>query len=99
MAEHLRKFQREEGVVFIGKAQEKTPVFRTEKRKSPKTGRPYPWIVRSTAMVNHYYVYAFDRDFGTCFLEFCSYFPFNTKLGPHVHEYASCQPARQRTAS
>ena len=64
MAEHLRKFQREEGVVFIGKAQEKTPVFRTEKRKSPKTGRPYPWIVRSTAMVNHYYVYAVDRDFG-----------------------------------
>src|SRR6266849_4039166 len=52
MAEHLRKFQREEGVVFIGKAQEKTPVFRTEKRKSPTTGRPYPWIVRSTAMVN-----------------------------------------------
>ena len=33
MAEHLRKFQRPEGVVFIGKAQEKTPVFRTEKRK------------------------------------------------------------------
>src|SRR5229473_2304910 len=63
MAEHLRKFQREEGVVFVGKAQEKTPVFRTEKRKSPTTGRPYPWIVRSTAMVNHYYVYAFDRDF------------------------------------
>src|SRR5229473_422749 len=50
MAEHLRKFQRPEGVVFIGKAQEKTPVFRTEKRKSPKTGRPYPWIVRSTAI-------------------------------------------------
>src|SRR4030088_3314680 len=34
MAEHLRKFQRPESVVFIGKAQEKTPVFRTEKRKS-----------------------------------------------------------------
>ena len=50
MAEHLRKFQRPEGVVFIGKAQEKTPVFRTEKRKSPTTGRPYPWIVRSTAI-------------------------------------------------
>jgi hypothetical protein len=26
MAEHLRKFGEEEGVVFIGKAQEKTPV-------------------------------------------------------------------------
>jgi hypothetical protein len=25
MAEHLRKFDKEEGVVFVGKAQEKTP--------------------------------------------------------------------------
>jgi len=67
MAEHLRHFAHEEGVVFVGKAQEKTPVFRTEKRRSPTTGRPYPWIVRSTAMVNHYYVYAVDRDFGPFF--------------------------------
>jgi hypothetical protein len=48
MAEHLRKFHRTEGVVFVGKAQEKTAVFRTEKRRSPITGLPYPWIVRST---------------------------------------------------
>jgi hypothetical protein len=54
MAEHLRAFDKDEGVVFIGKAQEKTPVFRTEKRRNPKTGQPYPWIVRSSAMVNHY---------------------------------------------
>ena len=38
----LRGFAHEEGVVFIGKAQEKTAVFRTEKRHSPRTGRPYP---------------------------------------------------------
>jgi hypothetical protein len=30
-AEQRRKFERAEGVVFIGKAQEKTPVFRTER--------------------------------------------------------------------
>ena len=53
MAEHLRRFGQGEGVLFVGEAQEKTPVFRTEKRKSPTTGAPYPWIVRSTAMVNH----------------------------------------------
>src|SRR6266702_4693193 len=98
MAEHLRKFHRPEGVVFIGKAQEKTPVFRTEKRKSPTTGRPYPWIVRSTAMVNHYYVYAVDRDFGPFFLKFCSYFPFNAKLCLNGHEYAKRQLARQGIA-
>ncbi len=98
MAEHLHKFSKEEGVVFIGKAQEKTPVFRTEKRKNPKTGQPYPWIVRSTAMVNHYYVYAVDRDFGPFFLKFCSYFPFNAKLCLNGHEYAKRQLARKGIA-
>jgi hypothetical protein len=98
MAEHLRKFRQEEGVVFVGKAQEKTPVFRTEKRKSPTTGRPYPWIVRSTAMVNHYYIYAVDRDFGPFFLKFCTYFPFNAKLCLNGHEYAKQQLARKEIA-
>lgn len=95
MAEHLRQFGKEEGVVFIGKAQEKTKVFRTEKRASPTTGKPYPWIVRSTAMVNHYYVYAVDRDFGPFFLKFCSYFPYNAKLCLNGHEYAKRQLARK----
>jgi DNA-binding HxlR family transcriptional regulator len=94
-AEHLRDFARDEGVVFIGKAQEKAPVFRTEKRRNPKTGQPYPWIVRSTAMVNHYYVYAVDRDFGPFFLKFCTYFPFNAKLCLNGHEYAKRQLAQR----
>src|ERR1051325_1786932 len=54
-AEYLAHFAGSEGVLFVGKAQEKTPVFRTEKRRNPKTGQTYPWIVQSTAMVNHYY--------------------------------------------
>src|SRR5258708_26931661 len=91
MKEYLRKFDKEEGIVFIGKAQEKAPVFRTERRRNPKTGQPYPWIVRSTAMVNHYYIYALDRDFGPFFLKFCSYFPFNAKLYLNGHEYANRQ--------
>ena len=98
MAEYLGKFHQQEGVVFVGKAQEKTPVFRTEKRRSPVTGLPYPWIVRSTAMVNHYYVYAVDRDFGPFFLKFCTYFPFNAKLCLNGHEYAKQQLARKGIA-
>jgi hypothetical protein len=80
MKEHLARFDKPEGVVFIGKAQEKTPVFRTEKRRNPQTGRTYPWIVRSSAMVNHFYCYCMDREFGPFFLKFCSYFPYNAKL-------------------
>jgi hypothetical protein len=98
MAEHLRGFTREEGVVFVGKAQENTPVFRTERRRSPTSGQPYPWIVRRSAMVNNYYIYAVDRDFGPFFLKFCSYFPFNAKLCLNGHEYAKRQLAREGIA-
>jgi hypothetical protein len=98
MAEHLRRFAHEEGVVFVGKAQENTPVFRTERRRSPTSGRPYPWIVRRSAMVNNYYIYAVDRDFGPFFLKFCSYFPFNAKLCLNGHEYAKRQLAQEGIA-
>lgn len=98
MAEHLRRFAGGEGVVFVGKAQENTPVFRTERRRSAKTGRSYPWIVRRSAMVNNYYIYAVDRDFGPFFLKFCSYFPFNAKLCLNGHEYAKRQLAQEGIA-
>ena len=91
MAEHLARFDQPEGVVLLGKAQEKTPVFRTEKRRNPETGKSYPWIVRSTAMINQYYWYCLDRDFGPFFLKFASYFPYNAKLCLNGHEYAKCQ--------
>jgi len=88
--EMLGHFDREEGVVFIGKAQEKANVFRTEKRHGAD-GRPYPWIVTSTAMVNHYYFYILDRDFGPLFIKFCSYFPYNAKVCLNGHEWLKQQ--------
>jgi hypothetical protein len=91
MAEHLTRFTAPEGVVFVGRAQEKTPVFRTEKRRNPSTGVPYPWLVRPSAMVNHFYVYAVDRDFGPFFLKFGTYFPYNAKLCLNGHEYVKRQ--------
>jgi hypothetical protein len=94
-AEFIRKFKQEEGVLFIGKAQEKTRVFRTERRRNPKTGVAYPWLVRSTAMVNHYYIYGVDRDFGPFFLKFCTYFPYTAKLYLNGHEWLK-QQLRQR---
>jgi hypothetical protein len=94
-AEHLKKFGQEEGVLFIGKAQEKTPVFRTERRRNEQTGGTYPWLIRSTAMVNHFYVYCVDRDFGPFFLKFSTYFPYNAKLCLNGHEYAKRQLAKK----
>jgi hypothetical protein len=87
-----------EGIRFVGKAQEKTSVFRTEKRRNPETGQTYPWIVRSTAMVNHYYFYGFDDDFGPFFIKFCSYFPYNAKLCINGHEYVKRQLVKEGIA-
>jgi hypothetical protein len=94
-AEHLRRFHKTEGVLFIGKAPEKTPVFRTERRRNEKTGATYPWLVPSTAMVNHFYLYGVDRDFGPFFLKFSTYFPYNAKLCLNGHEYAKRQLMRK----
>jgi hypothetical protein len=81
----------EEGVLFIGKAQELAPVPRTERRRNPETGSPYAWIVRGTALVNYYYFYVLDRDFGPMFLKFCSYFPYTMKICLNGHEWLKCQ--------
>jgi hypothetical protein len=96
--EYRARFRGTEGILFVGKAQEKTPVFRTEKRKNSKTGRTYPWIVRSTAMVNHVYFYGLDEDFGPFFLKFCTYFPYNAKLCINGHEYVKRQLAKEGIA-
>jgi hypothetical protein len=60
--------------------------FRTERRRSPNGGT-YPWIVRSTALVNQWHLYIKDADFGPFFLKFSSYFPYNAKLCLNGHEF------------
>jgi hypothetical protein len=90
-AAYRARFPASEGVLFIGKAQEKVAVFRTEKRTNPDTGKKYPWIVKSTAMVNQFYCYCIDEDFGPFFLKFSSYFPYNAKLCINGHEYVKRQ--------
>ncbi len=97
-AAHRADFSAAEGVVFVGKAQEKCTVYRTEKRRNPHTGKTYAWIVKSTALVNHYYFYCVDRDFGPFFLKFCSYFPYNAKLCLNGHEYVKRQLEQQGIA-
>lgn len=89
--QHLARFAHEEGVVFVGKAQEKVPVWRTETRTNPDSGRTYPWLYKSTAMVNQFYFYCVDKNFGPFFLKFCSYFPYTAKLCLNGHEYAKRQ--------
>ncbi len=96
--QYLAGFRATEGVLYIGKAQEKARVMRTERRRNPRTGATYPWIVASTAMVNHIYFYCVDEDFGPFFLKFCTYFPYNAKLCLNGNEYAKCQLRKRAVA-
>ncbi|MDQ2947074.1 MAG: hypothetical protein M3Y27_14220 [Acidobacteriota bacterium] len=89
--EYLAKSDGKEGVLFVGKAQEKARAFRTEKRRYADSDKVYPWIVRSTAMVNHYYFYCVDADFGPFFVKYCGYFPYTAKLCINGHEYLKRQ--------
>jgi hypothetical protein len=93
MHAHLAGFTGTEGVLFVGRAQEKTALFRTEKRRDAE-GRAYPWIVKATGVVNHFYVYAVDADFGPFFLKFGSYFPYNARLCINGNEWAKRQAAK-----
>jgi hypothetical protein len=93
MQERLGAFTAGEGVVFIGRAQEKNKVFRTERRRD-REGKSYPWITRSTGVINQWYFYCVDADFGPFFLKFSSYFPYNAKLCINGNHWAQRQAAR-----
>jgi len=95
---YLGKFRDHEGVLFVGKAQERAAVVRTISKKNPRTGRSYPWLEKSTALVNHFYFYGVDEDFGPFFLKFCSYFPCNAKLCLNGHEYVKRQLTKEGIA-
>ena len=90
MKKALRKFRGQEGVVFVGVAQEKARVPRTVRKRFGKGGT-IPWIDYTSAMVNFYYFYCLDEDFGPFFIKFCSYFPYTAKLCLNGHEYLKCQ--------
>ncbi len=91
VAPYLRQAGGREGIVLIGKAQEKTTTFRTTKGHGPRSADRYPRLFRTTAMVNQYYFYGLDADFGPFFFKFSSYFPYTAKFCLNGHEYLKHQ--------
>jgi hypothetical protein len=92
---YLGEHDGSEGVLYVGRAQEKAAVMRTERRYDARTGASYAWLVKASALVNHFYFYCFDTDFGPFFIKFCSYFPYNAKLCINGHEWAKRQAAKK----
>jgi hypothetical protein len=81
-------------VLYVGVAQEKQKVFRTSKRRNPVTGATYPWLVPGSGVVNQYYFYCVDEDFGPVCAKFSSYFPYTGRLIINGNEYAKRQAAK-----
>src|SRR4051812_43362842 len=92
--EYLTGHDGSEGVLFVGRAQEKTTVISSVRRRNPVTGAAYAWLVHTSALVNQFYVYCFDDDFGPFFIKFCSYFPFTARLCINGNEWAKRQVAK-----
>ncbi len=93
VAPYVARAAGQEGIVLIGKAQEKTTTYRTTKGHGPRSQDRYPRLYRTTAMVNHYYFYGVDQDFGPFFFKFSSYFPYTAKFCLNGHEYLKRQLA------
>jgi len=91
--EFLAGFTGAEGVLFVGRAQEKALVWRTQRRYN-QAGEPYAWLVRSTAFINYFYFYCLDEDFGPFFIKFSTYFPYTAKLCINGNECAKRQAAK-----
>ena len=81
-------------VLYGGVAQEKQKVFRTSKRRNPVTGASYPWLVPGSGVVNQYYFYCVDEEFGPVCVKFSSYFPYTGRLILNGNEYAKRQAAK-----
>src|SRR5260370_41064185 len=67
---YLAEFTDQEGVLYVGRAQEKAGVWRTQRRHNPVTGGSYARLVKPSALINHFYVCCVDTDFGPFFLKF-----------------------------
>jgi hypothetical protein len=90
---YLAAFTGTEGVLYAGRAQEKATVWRTQRRYHAD-GSSYAWLVKTSALVNFFYFYCVDADFGPFFIKFCTYFPYTAKLCINGHEWAKRQAAR-----
>jgi hypothetical protein len=87
---HRARFHRDEGVVFIGVAQEKASALRGRKVHDEQ-GRLSFVFARESVAVNHYYFYVQDREWGPAFIKVGSYLPYPARVYLNGHEWAKRQ--------
>ena len=85
----LAKYEKKQGVVLIGKAQEKALGYKGQ-RKDHGTKVWFDYS-RQSLYVTYYYFYMVDEEFGLFFIKVCTYFPFDVKVCFNGHEWAKQQ--------
>lgn len=95
-AEQRARFTAEEGVVFIGIAQEKASSFKGHKDRTER-GVSFTFS-RQPVFVNQVYFYVQDRQWGPAFIKIGTYLPYPVRLYLNAHEWAKQQARRQRLA-
>lgn len=85
-----RESEVQDGVVFVGVAQEKAQAFSCVKKNQ---GRHvgFDYNRGKSVYVNHYYFYIDDEEFGPAFIKVCSYAPWGIKVCLNGHEWAKRQ--------
>lgn len=90
-----RKHPVQDGVVFVGVAQEKALAFKAGQRLPNPNGFVEFAFDRQPVYVKHFYFYLSDPDFGEAFLKVCTYAPYAVKIYLNGHEWAKRQLAKQ----
>ena len=92
-AEYRAGFAGDQGVVFIGIAQEKATSFKGQKHVSEQ-GVSFTFS-RQSVYVNQVYFYIRDREWGPAFIKVGTYLPYPVRVCLNGHESAK-QQARRR---
>jgi len=82
-----------EGVVAIGVAQERRSVWMGSVDHRDSGGVPHYDFRRTERRISVFYFYLFDREWGSCSIQICSYAPYAAQLWCNGHERAKRQAA------
>jgi hypothetical protein len=85
------------GLVLVGKAQERTSVWRgyvDDAHVQHRSSHPHIAWRRHSGVPDHWYFYFSDPEWGPAFLKICSYAPYPMWCCANGHEWAKCQLAK-----
>jgi hypothetical protein len=83
------------GVVAVVAHQESARIFTSRHAGGRRTNF---WVHEERRLVNHYYFYLRDREYGDGFVRISSYPPFSARIWLNAHGYLAAQLRRHRLA-